>query len=87
MMTDAAESETTANESDNELDGVEEVIKAPSLKEARQQFQSLATFLADNAEYTAQDEVLFQKLSDKAAKMLVTNINAKQQSSITGFFP
>lgn len=83
MVTDSVESDADAVPSDDELDDVEEIVKAPSLKDARQPFRSLAAFLADNTEYTAQDEVFFQRLIDKAAQMGVTRINQRQQQSIT----
>lgn len=75
MVTDADESDTNAASRNDELDGVEEVVQASPLKKARQQFRSLAAFLADNTDDTAQDEVSFQRLLDKAAKMGVTRIN------------
>ena len=48
MVTDSAGSDNNAAAGDDELGGVEEAVKAPSLKDARQQFKSLAAFLADN---------------------------------------
>ena len=86
MVTDPADSNTNPAASDDELDDVEEVVAALSLKDARRYFKALATFVADNTEYTAQDELYFQRLSDKAAKMLVTRINQRQQQSITSYF-
>ena len=71
---DAAESNAHAADSDDELDGIEEVVKAPSLKDARQHFKALAAFMAENPEFTAQDEVYFHKLSNKAAKMVVSRL-------------
>ena len=71
-------------DSDSDSD-VEEVIKAPSLHDARQQLKGLAVFLADNPQFSAQDEMLLQMLATMS-KMTVSRINQSRQQNITGFF-
>ena len=66
-------------DSDSDLDVeeefVEEIIRAPSLRDARQQLKGLAVFLADNPQFSAQDEMLLQMLATKVSKMTVSRIN------------
>ena len=67
------------SDSDVEEEFVEEVIKAPSLHDASQQLKGLAVFLADNPQFSAQDEMLLQMLATKVSKMAVSRINQSRQ--------
>ena len=48
--------------------------------------KGFATFVAENSQFSAADEMVLQKLSDKVAKMLVTRVNHGHQQSITSYF-
>ena len=74
------------SDSDVEEEFVEEIIRAPSLQDARQQLKGLAVFLADNPQFSAQDEMLLQMLVTKVSKMTVSSINQSRQQNITAFF-
>ena len=52
----------------------------------RQQLKGFATFVAENPQFSAADEIVLQKFSDKVAKMLVTCVNHRHQQSITSYF-
>ena len=43
-------------------------------------------FLADNAQFSAQDRMLLQTLATKVLKMLVSRISQSHQQNITAFF-
>ena len=67
-------------------DKVEEIVTAPSLLDMRQQLRGFAAFMADNPQFTAEDENVLQRFTDKVAKMLVSRVNHRQQQSITSYF-
>ena len=56
------------------------------LYDMRQQLKGFATFLADNPQFTAEDENTLQRLTDKVAKMLVSRVNHRRQQNITSYF-
>ena len=60
--------------------------RGPSLTLMRQQLKGFATFMADNPQFSAADELVLQRFSDKVAKMLVSRMNHRRQQSITSFF-
>ena len=64
----------------------EEVITCPSLKETKQLLKRLAVFVADNCQFSAQEEMQVQRLATKVAKMTVSRIDQRQQASIRSFF-
>ena len=82
---DAPETTDIPSDADSN-DEVEEIVTAPSLSDMRQQLKVLATFMADNPQFSAADEMVLQKFSDKVAKMLVTRMNHRHQQSITSYF-
>lgn len=83
ILKQSVTSDTNAAASGDGLNDVDKVVQAPSLRDAWQHFKSWAVFLADNLGYTAQDEIFFQSLIDKAAKMVVNRFNQRQQQSTT----
>ena len=84
-MSDAPEVTDMADDADSS-DDVEEIVTAPSLTLMRQQLKGFATFMADNPQFSAADELVLQRFSDKVAKMLVSRVNYRRQQSITSFF-
>jgi len=84
--------EPADSDSDSDINDefVEETIKAPSLRDARQQLKGLAVFLADNPQFSGQDEMQLQmlaiKFDFKVSKMTVSRINQSRQQNITAFF-
>ena len=78
---------SSESESDVEEEFVEEVIRAPSLRDAKQQLNGLAVLLADNPQFSAQDEMVLQRLAIKVSKMTCSRINQRRQQSITAFYP
>lgn len=78
---------SSESESDVEEEFVEEVIRAPSLRDAKQQLKGLAVLLADNPQFSAQDEMVLQRLAIKVSKMTCSRINQRRQQSITAFYP
>lgn len=58
---------------------VEEIIIAPSLSVMRQQLKRFAAFMADNPQFTAEDEMTLQVFVDKVAKMVISRINNRKQ--------
>ena len=78
--------QTQLNKPELALGTVEEVIKAPSLHDARQQLQGLPVVLADNPQFSAEDEMLLQMLATKVSKMTVSRISQSCQQNITAFF-
>ena len=47
----------------------------------------LATFMADNPQFTAKDEMTLQAVTDKVARMVVARVNHQKQQSISNYFP
>lgn len=85
LVSDAPEVTDMADDADSS-DEVEEIVTAPSLTLMRQQLKGFATFMADNPQFSAADELVLQRFSDKVAKMLVSRVNHRRQQSITSFF-
>ena len=85
LVSDAPEVTDIPSDADSD-DEVEEIVTAPSLSDMRQQLKGFATFMADNPQFSAADEMVLQKFSDKVAKMLVTRVNHRRQQSITSYF-
>jgi len=81
-----AEPADSDSDSDINDEFVEETIKAPSLRDARQQLKGLAVFLADNPQFSGQDEMQLQMLAIKVSKMTVSRIKQSRQQNITAFF-
>ena len=73
-------------EEDDESGDIEDHVPAPSLLVARQQLKGLATFLADNPQFTAKDEMSLQATIDKVARMVVARVNHQKQQSISTYF-
>ncbi len=61
--------EPADSDSDSDINDefVEETIKAPSLRDAGQQLKGLAVFLADNPQFSGQDEIQLQMLAIKVS--------------------
>ena len=85
LVSDAPETTDISSDTDCD-DEVEEIVAAPSLSDMRQQLKGFATFMAENPQFSAADEMVLQKFSDKVAKMLVTRVNHMHQQSITSYF-
>lgn len=62
------------------------ITPAPSLIVMEQQLKGFATFMADNPQFTARDEMALQLLTDKVAKMVVSRVNHQSQQSIRSCF-
>ena len=86
LVSEVASSVSDGEEVVDEPDGIEDVVTAPSLVDMRQQLKGFAAFMADNPQFTAQDELFLQRFSNKVAKMLVARVNHRQQQSITDYF-
>ena len=85
LVSDAPDPKPADNlEEDLDFDMVEAVVTAPPLLEMRQQLARFSAFMADNPQFTAQDEL--QRWTDKVARMLVSRVNHRQQQSITSYF-
>ena len=69
--------EPADSDSDSAMDDhfVEDILKAPSLRDARQHLKSLAVFLTDNPHLSAQDEMQLHLLATKVSTMTVSRIN------------
>ena len=85
LVSDPPEATESATDVDS-CDEVEEIVTAPSLLDMRQQLKGFAAFMADNPQFTAEDENVLQRFTDKVAKMLVSRVNHRQQQSITSYF-
>ena len=86
LLNDSAEPAEPIEEDDNSGD-IEDNVPAPSLLVARQQLKGLATFMADNPQFTAKDEMTLQAVIDKVARMVVARVNHQKQQSISNYFP
>ena len=73
-------------EEDDESGDIEDHVPAPSLLVARQQLKGLATFMADNPQFTTKDEMSLQATIDKVARMVVARVNHQKQQSISTYF-
>ena len=71
---------------DDSSDEVEGVVQAPSLIEMGRQSKGFAAFMADNPQFSAADEMVLQRYSDRVAKMLVSRVNHRRQQNITCYF-
>ena len=71
---------------EEESGDIEDHVPAPSLLVARQQLKGLATFMADNPQFTAKDEMALQATIDKVARMVVARVNHQKQQSISTYF-
>ena len=67
-------------------DEVEDIVQAPSLIEMGRQLKGFAAFMADNPQFSAADEMVLQRFSDRVAKMLVSRVNHRRQQNITSYF-
>ena len=50
------------------------------------QLKGFAAFMADNPQFSAADEMVLQRYSDRVAKMLVSRVNRRRQQNITCYF-
>lgn len=57
-----------------------------TLAEARQHAKALAVFIGDQHEFSAQDQLMLQRWSNKLAKMTVQRFLNRQQTTITSYF-
>ena len=85
LVSDPPESTEAAADVDSS-DEVEELVCAPSLHDMRHQLKGFAAFMADNPQFTAEDENILQRFTDKVAKMLVSRANHRRQQNITSYF-
>ena len=67
---------------DDSSDEVEEVVQAPSLIEMGRQLKGFAAFMADNPQFSAADEMVLQRYSDRVATMLVSRVNHRRQQTV-----
>lgn len=76
-----SKSHQPAEQSDDEDDCDEfvDMVPAPSLDVVSRQLKGLATFLADNSEFSAEDEMALQRIINKVTKMIVFRTQQRQR--------
>ena len=84
LVSESPRSADTTDDDDSS-DEVEEFVQAPSLIERGRQLKGFAAFMADNSQFSAADEMVLQRYSDRVAKMLVSRVNHRRQQNITSY--
>ena len=81
VVVTVSNSHQPAEHSDDEDDCDEfvEMVPAPSLDVVSKQLKGLATFLADNSEFSAEDEMALQRIVNKVTEMIVSRIQQGQR--------
>ena len=64
----------------------EKVVACPSLEGVREQLEGLSVFVAENVNFSTQDELAVARLMSKVSRMTVSKLAHKQQQSILSYF-